>query len=338
MKVLQVNDFTGNLGGAEVAIKNILARSSHKMDWVTSSDFNNMDIWDINNYDLIHLHNVFNLDLHQLMRAWRLVIKYVISLHDHRFNCLNNMLTCETFNKWKNCLVCQGLLNYPWLKMRQATVRKLVEKAERVVVFSPYMADLYEELTPTYLPICLETEQMTLLADESERGDYLFYSSRASYEKNPQDFVRLCRDLDVRGIMALDYMPGHPHFKDYVKLLRDPHVELHYDVELEELFDFYRHARLTVHPHKYLEPFGIGSINSILLGTPLLTYAHGNLRDFSEYWPLSYPTLRDITRDLLEDPELYQLILDHVRDLRDILLVEHGPVAVDRWDEAYELC
>lgn len=138
--------------------------------------------------------------------------------------------------------------------------------------------------------------------------------------------------------MALDYMPGHPHFKDYVRLLRDPHVELHYDVELDDLFDFYRHARLTVHPHKYLEPFGIGSINSILLGTPLLTYAHGNLKAFSEYWPLDYTTLRDITSNLLEDPELYQLILDHVRDLRDILLVEHGPVAVDRWDETYELC
>lgn len=335
MKVLQVNDHTGPLGGAEVVLKNILATSSHQLDLIASSDFSYFNSKD---HDLIHLHNVNELNLAALMTSWRNGQKYVISLHDHRYICINNMLTCHTFNKWKNCLVCQGLIKYPWLRSRQAALKKMVEKAERVIVHSPFMASLYEDLDPVYLPIPLETEQMTLLADEAQRGDYLFYSSRASYEKNPQDFVRLCRDLDVRGIMALDYMATQSHHKHYVQLLRDHHVELHYDVELEDLFDFYRHARLTVHPHRYMEPFGIGSINSILLGTPLMAYGHGNLINLSTHSPIFYETLRDITRKLLEDPELYQLALDHTRNLRDVLLVEHGPIATCRWDELYELC
>jgi len=328
LKVLFINDFGGALGGAEVVIKKVRERSRHEIDLMISDE---VEAETLDNYDLIHVHNANRLlgKLDVLNGK-----KYVVSLHDYRFDCQEQLKTCLVENKHP-CIRCAGVFDYLiHMISRKRPMAKLVSNAAQVIVHSDYMRRHYSKLDPVYLPIPLEVEEMEPLEDPGDRGDYLFYSARCSPEKNPFDFVKLCRKLDAKGVMALDYLATRATFKDYVRLLRDENVEIYYDLELEKLFELYRHAFLTVHPHLYAEPFGIGSTNSILLGTPLIAYPHGNLAHLASFTAPTFEDLVEIVHKARESPEFYDYLLEKTALMREEFSREFD--SIKKWDDFYE--
>lgn len=324
MKILFINDQIGEVGGAEIVIKNVIAKSRHKINVLPSHQVTHNDIEE---NDIIHLHNVG-----QFLKRRNVLngSKYVCSIHDYRLHCPNSLGTCQVYDI--GCLKCMGFFRYLaryFLKHRP--FRELALKSSGLIVHSEYMKQFYKEYETTYLPIPLETDKTDLLHKDEE---YLFFSSRCSHEKNPLAFIDLCKQLDVEGIMTLYNLTTGPLFKEYITKMRTPNVEIFYDLEVDQLFDLYRHAHLTVHPHLYAEPFGIGSANSILLGTPLITYPFGNLNNLATRTASNYGALVKIVKQTYEDPEFYQRLLDETEVKRMNLTKELD--SIDMWDEYYE--
>ena len=325
MRVLFLNQIIGELGGAEVVVENVRRRSRHTIDLRTPRE---VDGDTLDDYDAVHVHNVAPAPLVNLLSGRR----YVLSLHDYRLDCVSYLKSCLVEGT-TDCKRCMGLVTYTRRRRKQKQLRKLVAQATRVVVHSRYMRDYYGHLNPIYLPIPLEVDSMTCIRNV-DRGDYLFYSARCDGEKNPLEFVALCRALEREGVMALYNLAGTPRFKPYIRQLRHPLIDIHLNPDRETLFDLYARAHATVHPYRYAEPFGIANANSILLGTPLLSYPHGNLKNLATFTAETPAQLASLVAETYEDPDFYAYLLEKTERMRRVLAEEHDSIA--RWDELYE--
>jgi glycosyltransferase involved in cell wall biosynthesis len=334
LNILFLNDYITQLGGAEVVIKNVMEQSKHNIELQKSTDLPNINL---NNYDIIHLHSLFDVLPNRKLLKSR---KVVWSLHGYVLDCTKQSGLCNSPIIKRNCLGCHGVLGYTrFYFKRLRAIRDLVYNyLSYLLVHSDWMLEYYAIINPIryvkikQLPIPLETKDMTI---SNNKEDYIFFSARCVFDKNPLGFIKICDELGIKGKMALYYLTGRPLFKDYMERLRRSHnVEVFLDLEKKDLFDLYKHAKLTVHPHVYAEPFGIGSANSILLGTPLITYPFGNLKNLATV--ISYPLNNMIkTVDkLMKDEYYYQLVLEQALMDRNKLIQEHNSIKL--WDEFYE--
>lgn len=321
MKILHLNDYLSGYGGSEVVMNNIVRVSSHEGEISTFEDAQDLD-----SYDLIHVHNVWSKKFDKLKGR-----KLIMSIHDYRLTkCMIGMRLCEAENR--NCLTCRGLLGFYLNHLRIRPLWKFVDKqSPTLVVHSPYMKDYYKpKFDTTYMPIPLEVKDMN---PSDNREDYLFFSARCSNEKNPFAFARMCKEIGVKGVMALTI--SNTYFKSYMRQLQKfPNIEVFIEPEFKEQIDLYRHAKLTVHPYKYAEPFGISCVNSILCGTPLLSYPYGNLPHVSTLTAYGYESLKNMVIGALESPVFYEALVKKTLEMRQKFVEEFD--CGKRWDNFYE--
>jgi len=332
LNVLHVNDYVGEVGGAEVAVKLLISRLGG--DLISTTNFTTDAA---KKYDVIHLHSVWNL-LSRRRSLYSSRVPYVYTAHGYTLDCTKQSGLCiPGCIPTGSCSTCQGIIARAlFSRSRLKPLLEVVRQSKAIIVHSKWMQFYYRRWNPTYLPIPLEIEEMQPL-DPSEKERYLFFSARCVFDKNPFAFARLCKELHVKGIMALDFLAGTSRglFKDYVKTLRNEYVEFYFDPEKEERFDLCHHAYLTVHPHVYCEPFGIASANSILLGTPLIAYPFGNLRDLATITAFPYAELRRTVDRALIDDAYYHLLCEKTLTRRNKLTKELD--CVEDWERFYEL-
>lgn len=322
MKILHLNDYLSGYGGSEVVMNNLVRISKHGGDIDLYED-----VHDFDDYDIIHLHNVWAKDYSRLKDK-----TVVFSIHDFRLTkCLRAMRLCEA-EPSRKCLTCRGLLGLYLHQLRLKPIWNFVKKQQpNLVVHSNFMKSYYaSKHQTTYLPIPLEVRDMK---PSETKENYLFYSARCSNEKNPFAFARLCKDLKMKGKMALTI--SNAYFKQYMKELKKyPEVEVILEPNFKELVELYRHAKITVHPYLYAEPFGIGCVNSILCGTPMLSYPFGNLPYVSTLTAYGYDALKNMVSRALESSEFYETLAKKTLDMRTDFVSEFD--CGEKWDNFYE--
>ncbi|MDO8727374.1 MAG: glycosyltransferase [Candidatus Methanoperedens sp.] len=263
--------------------------------------------------------------------------KLIYTIHVFSLTCPTGGLYCVVLNKFlKEPLTCLNCLGYIGIKTGGDNLKrwhKLAQRADAIAVDSEFMMEFYHTYNPTLLPLPMETD---LLIPCDDKEDYIFYTGRLSFEKNPYGFIDIVNKTGLKGKMAVydtieDILGVRSHYKE---LLENKNIEIFFGPSKEKMIDLVRHARFTVLPYFFAEPFGVAAANSVLCGTPLITFPYGNLRSFTKLLP---NTLDEMIQLIKMDDERYRHELKETikrsNELRDIHKPEN---AIKKWDEMYD--
>lgn len=246
---------------------------------------------------------------------------------------------CLVLNKFlKEPLTCLNCLGYLGIKTGGDNLKRwheLARKADLITVDSEFMKEFYHTYDPTLLPLPLETD---ILVPCEEKEDYLFYTGRLSFEKNPYGFLDVINKTGLKGKMAIydtseDIIGIKSHYKELLEN-NNKNIEIFLNPSKEKMIDLVRHAKFTVLPYFFAEPFGVAPANSVLCGTPLITFPYGNLRSFTNLLP---KTLDEMIQMVKMNDEQYQYELKETKKKGDELRIIHRPeTAIKKWDGVYD--
>lgn len=305
--------------------------SQHNITFCANTDINNFDLDD---YDILHVHQ----QIHD--KFLNSDIKTIYNIHNFVLSCPMGGNICLILNKFlHNPLTCSDCLGYVGMKTGGDNLKKYIRFAQNVdtiAVHSDYMREYYHNYNPVVLPLPLETN----IEPTENKEEYLFYTGRLSFEKNPYGFVDIINKTGLRGKMVLytlasDISNSKKYYQDLFKLIKNnKNIELYLDPSLNVMFELIRHAKFTVLPYFFTEPFGIAAANSVLCGTPLVTFPYGNLRNMTSVLP---KTQEEMIQILKMNDKQYTYILEETLKKRDELKQVHNPKnAIEIWDNIYE--
>jgi len=315
-------------GGAEVVFNNLKTYSENDITLIYPEDIHEHDFDD---FDIIHVHNALADQQHFL--EYNGSTKLVYDIHAFTLTCPTELYLCSVLNRYLKkpltCENCLGLAGQWFCNKSMSAYIKLANKADHTIVHSEFMRDFYRNYNPVYLPIPLETDKIT---PHFEDEGYLFYTARASIEKNPSGFMKIVEATGLPAKMAIYGRGlGMQNIDAIVNNKLD--IEVVVDPPSDELFKMYYGARYTVLPYLYSEPFGIAAANSLLAGTPLITFPFGNLCTLGTVTP---STFSDMVRLIQSDP--HDRLLDDVRKQSLYAHEEHGCItATEKWDKFYKM-
>jgi glycosyltransferase involved in cell wall biosynthesis len=187
------------------------------------------------------------------------------------------------------------------------------------------------------LPLPLETDILKPCKSE-EKEDYIFYTGRLSFEKNPHGFIDIINRTGLKGKMIVydtveDIMGTKEQYSDILNC-NNKNIEIILNPTKEKMIELVKHAKFTVLPYFFAEPFGVAAANSVLCGTPLIAFPYGNVRNMTHLLP---KTLDEMINVLEMNDEQYlnnlKITMKRSNELRQL----HDPKnAIKIWDEAYE--
>lgn len=329
---------TLNLQGAALCkfcLSSIKQYSIHKVTLCGMDDINE---YNCDDFDVVHIHSHIRPEFFEIKKA-----KIIYGVHNFNLNCAMGGFVCSVLNRLLDePLTCLNCLGYVGMKTGEANLKtsiRMAKKADLISVHSEFMKEFYHSYDPVYLPLPLETD---LLKHCDDKEDYLFYTGRLSFEKNPYGFVDVVNRTGMKAKMVLytlveEYVPGGSgkHYGELFDMIKkNKNIELIINPSVLEMIELVKHAKFTILPYFFAEPFGIAAANSVLCGTPLVTFPYGNLRNFTGLLP---KTLNEMIWMIGMDDNQYMKVLGETKKKGDELRVIHNPVnAIKIWDNIYE--
>jgi len=287
--------------------------------------------YNCDDFDIVHVHGGVEPEFFELGS------KFIYDIHAYNLVCPVGNYCCQILNRFLDKpLTCLNCLGNVGIRTGMANMEKyftLARKADMVAVHSKYMCEFYHTWNPTMLPVPMETDELLPCDDKK---DYLFYTGRMSYEKNPYGFVEIVKRSGMKGVMCLydlsvDETKTRQHYED---LLNCKDVEIVLNPTKQEMISLVQHAKMTVLPYFFAEPLGIAAINSILCGTPVVAFGYGNYRNLTCLLPKN---LNDMVSMVQMDDSRYRDAICAVKTMGDKLRIEHDPKrAVEVWDSVYD--
>jgi len=311
---------------------NLKKYTMHDVTFCTSND---MYKYDYDTFDMIYTHVTAD-DKMLTTKA-----KIIYSLHVFHISCPYGGFYCLVLNKFlEDPLTCLNCLGYLGIKTGETRLKKYIRLAKRadiITVDSNFMKEFYHAYDPVYLPVPMETDVLTPCSDKE---NYILYTGRLSFEKNPYGFVDIINKTGLKGKMIIyNFLPNDSttNSKRYYKEILEntnKNIEIFINPSKEEMIELVKHAKFTVLPYLFAEPFGIASLNSVLCGTPLVAFPYGNSRNMTHLLP---KTLDEIIQLVKMDDKQYQLTIKETLKKSDELRDMHDPVkAVKKWDKLCE--
>ena len=329
---------TLNLTGAALCKFCLSSVKDYSKHDITLCGMDDIGQYDCDDFDIVHIHSHIQSKFFEIKKA-----KVIYGVHSFNLNCAMGGFVCSVLNRFLDePLTCLNCLGYMGMKTAEANLKtsiRMAKKADMITVHSEFMKEFYHAYNPVYLPLPMETELLTVSED---REDYIFYTGRLSFEKNPYGFVEVVNQSGMKAKMVIydlvnKYVPGrsNTHYDDLFKMIKkNKNIELIMNPSLMKMIWLVQHAKFTVLPYFFAEPFGIAAANSVLCGTPLVAFPYGNLRNMSGLLPR---TLDEMVKVVKMDDEEYLKILEETKKRGDELRMVHDPVhAVKIWDKVYE--
>ncbi len=265
--------------------------------------------------------------------------KLIFGMHGFGFNCPTGGFQCSVLNTLLDePLTCLNCLGYLGLKTGGENLKKfiaLARKADVLAVDCDFMKEFYHYYNPYVLPLPLETDILTPCRDKDE---YIFYTGRFSLDKNPYGFLDIIKKTGLKGKMAMydisnDILGIKTHFKEIIEN-KNKNLEIVVNPSKKEMIELVKHAKFTVLPYFFAEPFGVAAANTVLCGTPLITFPYGNARNMTHLLP---KTLDEMIQLLKMSDKQYQIELNKTLIKSNELRLIHNPEnAIKVWDELYE--
>lgn len=135
-----------------------------------------------------------------------------------------------------------------------------------------------------YVGICYNGLDPDEFAFVEKPEDYLCFIGRFDHDKSPHLAIELALKLNMKIKIAgkIDFR-GREYFRDVIKpYLKNPLVEYHGEIGMEEKAKLIGNARVNLHPTGFREPFGLTILESAYCGTPTLAIEKGSMPELIE--------------------------------------------------------
>jgi glycosyltransferase involved in cell wall biosynthesis len=187
-----------------------------------------------------------------------------------------------------------GRLDLPEVRKvyREFPEQKLISISRDQATWLPeanWVASVYNSVDPA---------QFTF---RKERGSYLAFLGRMSFEKRPDRAIEIARDVGMRLLMAAKVdAKDQPFFDAAVKPLIDssPLVEFIGEVNDREKDELLGGAYACLFPIDWPEPFGITMIEALATGTPVISTRSGSVPEVIVHGVTGY--VCDSLREMVE--------------------------------------
>lgn len=303
--------------------------SKHNITYCTEFEINDYK-W--NDYDLVHVNGTI------CDQFFTTTAKTIYNIHAYILSCPPGGLYCTILNKFlNNPLTCYDCLGYLGLKTGSNNLTnyiKMAKHADILAVHSEYMKDFYHMYNPTYLPLPLETDILTPCED---KDDYLLYTGRLSFEKNPYGFINIVNRTGMKGKMIIYHHINKElnigsHYEDILNN-KYKNIEVILNPSKEYMIELTKHAKFIVLPYFFAEPFGVAAANSILCGTPVIAFPYGNYVNMTHLLP---KTLNEMVKLCTMSEEQYSKTLEQTMKKSKNIRTAHDPLNVVKlWDNIY---
>ena len=132
------------------------------------------------------------------------------------------------------------------------------------------------------IPNAIDVEHMPF---SLVKEDYLLFIGRMTPDKGAHTAIDVARRLDRRLIMAgkVNEGPEHEYFAAEVEPYLSDKVHFRGEVDHETKVRLYEHARCTLFPIQWPEPFGLVMIESLACGTPVIAMRQGSVPEVIEH-------------------------------------------------------
>jgi glycosyltransferase involved in cell wall biosynthesis len=103
-------------------------------------------------------------------------------------------------------------------------------------------------------------------------------------DKGAHTAVEVARRLEARLILAgkINEDPERQYYAEHVEPYLSDRIYYRGEVDTEVKHELYRHARCTVFPIQWPEPFGLVMIESLAAGTPVVAFRRGSVPEVIE--------------------------------------------------------
>jgi len=310
--------------------------STHDITFCTEFEINDYN-W--NDFDIVHVNGTI------CEQFFTTKAKTIYNIHAYILSCPPGGLYCMVLNKFlKEPLTCLDCLGYLGIKTgtdHQKKLIKMAQKADIFAVHSEYMKEFYHMFNPTVFTVPLETDILIPCnPKEKELEEYLLYTGRLSFEKNPFGFIDIVNRTGIKGKMVVynfletDELTNTKSFyKDLINNT-NPNIEIILNPSKGEMIKLVQRAKFTVLPYFFAEPLGVAALNSILCGTPVISFPYGNARNLSTLLP---KTLDEMIKMLNVSDNEYKNIISKMNAKKIELIKIHDPATVvKQWDNIYD--
>jgi glycosyltransferase involved in cell wall biosynthesis len=297
----------------------------------------NQDInkYNFDDFDVIHSHNA----LHE--GFYKTKAKIIYNIHNFVISCPMGGNICLILNKFlKDPLTCSSCLGYFGIKTGGDNLKrhiKLAKRADLLAVHSEYMREYYHNYDPAMLPLPLETDVLTPCL---EKEDYIFYTGRLSLEKNPYGFIDVVERTDMKAKMVLytldmDIANTEKQYGDLIKRINsNKNIELFLNPSFKDMLNLLKHAKFTVLPYFFAEPYGIAAANSVMCGTPLITFPYGNARNMTHLLPKTLDEMVKLTK--MDNKQYLYTLEETLKKSKELRQIHNPKNTIKIWDNNYE--
>ena len=153
----------------------------------------------------------------------------------------------------------------------------------RFIAISDYQRQGFPDLDfVATIPNAIDLEQYPFA---HKKDGYLLFLGRMTADKGAHTAIEVARRLGECLIMAgkINEGPERQYFNEQVEPHLSDNVHFRGEVDMDVKVELYQHAKCTLFPIQWAEPFGLVMIESLATGTPVIAFRRGSVPEVIDH-------------------------------------------------------